>query len=132
MSPASDIVIVGGGHNGLVCGSYLARAGLSVTVLEASDTPGGCIDTRELPDGRGRLELGAYEHGGIKGSGVAEDLELESRFGLRFHLRDEVTLAPCDDGTALAFHASLEKTLAYLEPVVGGADTEAYRRFAAY
>jgi beta-carotene ketolase (CrtO type) len=107
----AEVVVIGGGHNGLVCACYLARAGLEVLVLEAADRPGGCIATVDLPAGRGRLEVGAYEHGGIRGSGIAADLELEARFGLRFHLRDQVTLAPCDDGTALAFDASLERTL---------------------
>jgi len=128
----SDVIIIGAGHNGLVCGCYLALAGLDVLVLEQSDTPGGCINTRELPDGGGRLELGAYEHGGIRASGVAADLELEVRHGLSFHLRDEVTLAPCDDGTALGFHASLERTLELLGEVVGPADVDAYRRFAGW
>jgi beta-carotene ketolase (CrtO type) len=128
----AEVVVIGGGHNGLVCACYLARAGLEVLVLEAADRPGGCIATVDLPGGRGRLEVGAYEHGGIRGSGVAGDLELEARFGLRFHLRDQVTLAPCDDGTALAFDASLERTVDHLAPVVGAADADAYRRFAGW
>lgn len=127
-----DVVVIGGGHNGLVCAAYVARAGLSVAVLEQSDTPGGCCYTVDLPDGRGRLELGSYEHGGIRGSGVSADLELESRFGLGFHLRDEVTLAPCDDGTALGFDASLEKTIDNIGPIVGPSEAEAYRRFAGW
>jgi hypothetical protein len=43
-------------------------------VLEAADSPGGCIHTVELPAGRGRLELGAHEHAGILGSGVLSKL----------------------------------------------------------
>src|ERR1043166_8833435 len=42
--PASkcyDVIIVGGGHNGLIAAAYLARAGRSVLVLERSDHPGG-------------------------------------------------------------------------------------------
>ena len=65
MSRTSDVVLIGAGHNGLVCGAYLARAGLSVTVLESSHSPGGCIYTEDQPSGN-RLELGAYEHGGIR------------------------------------------------------------------
>ena len=101
------MVVVGGGHNGLVCACYLARAGLQVVVLEAAATPGGCLHTVELPGARGRLEVGAYEHGGLRGGGVAADLELEDRFGLRFDLRDQVVLAPSDDGAALAFDYTL-------------------------
>lgn len=127
-----DVIVIGAGHNGLVSACYLARAGLDVLVLEQSDTVGGCINTRDLPDGRGRLELGAYEHGGIRGSGVAADLELETRHGLRFHLRDEVTLGPADDGSRIAFANGLEETLELLRPVVGASEAEAYRRFAAW
>ncbi len=129
---SADVVVIGAGHNGLVCAAYLARAGLEVEVVEAASEPGGCIATMELPDGRGRIELGAYEHGGIRASGVSEDLELETRHGLGFHLRDEITLAPCDDGSALPFYNSLERTVEELTPVVGAEEARRYERFSRF
>ncbi|HEV3463160.1 MAG TPA: hypothetical protein VG846_04170, partial [Actinomycetota bacterium] len=51
---------------------------------------------------------------------------------LHFNHRDQVTLAPGDDGSALAFDASLERTVEHLRPVVGDGDADAYRRFAGW
>ena len=48
---SSDIVIIGGGHNGLVCAFYLARAGLRVTVLERRHIVGGAAVTEEFHPG---------------------------------------------------------------------------------
>ena len=45
MTDASQIVVIGGGHNGLVCAAYLAKAGRTVTLLEAADTIGGAAVT---------------------------------------------------------------------------------------
>lgn len=46
-----DTIIIGAGHNGLVCAAYLARAGHKVLVLEASDSLGGLAATREFHAG---------------------------------------------------------------------------------
>ena len=46
-----DVVIVGGGHNGLVAAAYLARAGLAVTVLEAGPRFGGAVASAQIFDG---------------------------------------------------------------------------------
>jgi phytoene dehydrogenase-like protein len=54
-----DIVIIGGGHNGLVCAFYLARAGLKVTVLERRDVVGGAAVTEEFHPGF-RNSVAAY------------------------------------------------------------------------
>ena len=46
-----DAVIIGAGHNGLVCGNYLARAGLKVLILERRDVVGGAAVTEEIAPG---------------------------------------------------------------------------------
>ena len=51
MTDSNTIVIIGGGHNGLVCAAYLAKAGRKVTVLEAADQVGGVAATREFSPG---------------------------------------------------------------------------------
>src|SRR5579875_1573960 len=51
MSEQRDVVLVGGGHNGLVCAFYLARAGLKVTVLERRHIVGGAAVTEEFHPG---------------------------------------------------------------------------------
>ncbi|MDQ2621875.1 MAG: FAD-dependent oxidoreductase, partial [Actinomycetota bacterium] len=129
MSKTTDVVLIGAGHNGLTCAAYLARAGLSVTVLESSDTPGGCLYTQDQSSGN-RLELGAYEHGGIRASGVTADLELETKYGLDFHEREEILFAPCDDGTGLSFWDSLDRTVEGLAETVGRDEAERYRAFS--
>src|SRR5260221_8818431 len=46
-----DVVIIGGGHNGLTCGAYLARAGLKTLVLERREVIGGAAVTEEIVPG---------------------------------------------------------------------------------
>jgi len=48
MAAQYDVVIIGAGHNGLVAGTYLARAGLRVLLLERRDMVGGACVTEEL------------------------------------------------------------------------------------
>ena len=46
-----DAVIIGAGHNGLICASYLAKAGKKVLVVDGRNEPGGCASTREFSPG---------------------------------------------------------------------------------
>ena len=51
MTTSYDAIIIGGGHNGLVCAAYLAGAGLKVRVLERRDVVGGAAVTEEFHPG---------------------------------------------------------------------------------
>jgi phytoene dehydrogenase-like protein len=75
-----DAIVVGGGHNGLVCATYLARGGLRTIVLEARDTVGGAVATTELVPGV-RVPTYAHTVGRLRGS-IARDLGLAAN-GLR-------------------------------------------------
>ena len=46
-----DAVVIGAGHNGLICATYLAKAGHRVLVLDGRSEPGGCASTREFAAG---------------------------------------------------------------------------------
>ena len=51
MADAYDVIVIGGGHNGLVCGAYLAKSGLKVLVLERREIFGGAAVTEEFVPG---------------------------------------------------------------------------------
>ncbi|HEV7717307.1 MAG TPA: NAD(P)/FAD-dependent oxidoreductase [Steroidobacteraceae bacterium] len=51
MTDRNRVIIIGAGHNGLVCAAYLAKAGCDVLVVEASDRVGGAAVTREFSPG---------------------------------------------------------------------------------
>lgn len=70
-----DTIIIGGGHNGLVCGTYLAKNGDKVLVLEASDELGGLAATREFAPGFKASVAHTLFHFSDK---VAKDLKLAS------------------------------------------------------
>jgi phytoene dehydrogenase-like protein len=75
-----SVIIIGGGHNGLVCASYLAKAGYRVEVLEARSTVGGGAATTQFADGFQVSGLAHVLHS--LHPTVCEDLRLE-RSGLQ-------------------------------------------------
>ena len=75
-----DSIIIGAGHNGLVCAAYLALSGKSVLVLEAADAPGGLAATREFHPGFNTSVAHTVSHLSPE---IVDDLDLQ-RHGLQF------------------------------------------------
>ena len=89
-----DVVIIGGGHNGLVCAAYLAAAGLKVTVLERRGVVGGAAVTEEFHPGF-RNSVAAYTVS-LLNPKVIRDLDLP-RHGLRVVERGLANFLPLDE-----------------------------------
>jgi phytoene dehydrogenase-like protein len=99
MAEVCDALIVGGGHNGLVCAAYLARAGLDVTVLERRHVVGGAAITEEFHPGF-RNSVAAYAVSLLQPK-VIRDLELEAH-GLRIVERELANFLPSAGGRSLS------------------------------
>ena len=95
---ASDVVIIGAGHNGLVCACYLATAGLRVRVLERRAIIGGAAVTEEFHPGY-RNSTASYTVG-LLAPDVIRDLRLKSH-GLRFIARPLANFLPLSETDSL-------------------------------
>ena len=94
-----DAIIIGGGHNGLVCAFYLARAGLKVTVLERRGIVGGAAVTEEFFQGF-RNSIASYTVS-LLNPKIIRDLELH-RHGLKIVERQISNFLPVNDSQYLA------------------------------
>jgi phytoene desaturase len=125
-----DVIIVGGGHNGLVCACYLQRAGMNVLVLERRPIVGGAVCTETMWDGY-RIDIGSSAHIMIHLTPVVRELELE-RYGLEYIDMDPFAFYPLADGSgAIEFWRDLDRTCASIERV-SPQDAAAYRRFVEF
>ena len=95
---ARDVIIVGGGHNGLVAAAYCAAAGLKVTVLERRAIVGGAAATEEFHPGF-RNSVAAYAVSLLNPT-IIRDLDLP-RHGLKIVERPLSNLLPLPDGRFL-------------------------------
>lgn len=123
-----EVIVVGGGHNGLICAAYLARAGVDTLLLEARPSVGGCAST--VDDLGARFNICHCDHTLVRAMPVVDELELADH-GL-------VYVEP-EAGSVWAFHDrsdpwvifhDVERTIAGLAEAYPD-QADPYRRYVA-
>ena len=123
-----DVVVVGGGHNGLICAAYLARAGVDTLLLEARDTVGGCAST--VSDLDARFNICSCDHTLVRAMPFIDDLDLRAH-GLQYLEADPATVYMDHDGRPpWMFFNDSERTI---ESIARNrpSQAKAYRRYLA-
>jgi phytoene dehydrogenase-like protein len=108
----AEVVVIGAGHNSLVCAGYLARAGLEVLVLEASSSVGGNTRSEELTLPGIAHDTCSSAHVLIQSNPLIRDdeLGLVGDYGLRYLTTDPAVALPQADGDVLVVQPDLEAT----------------------
>lgn len=118
MTKTYDAIVIGAGHNGLICGAYLAKAGKSVLILDANEQPGGACITREFAPFY-KVSAGAHLLHLLRP-------EVLSELGISFDLAAENlgTIALAENGQHVTFGAN---SIGGID--VSADDIEAYPKF---
>jgi phytoene dehydrogenase-like protein len=119
-----DVIIIGGGVNGLVTATLLARAGLKVLVLERGDRAGGCARTDEIAPG---FHGPTLAHAAAIAPALVRTLGLEAH-GLRIVRPAVDACAPTTDGRALVLWRDAARASASIR-AFSAKDAEQYPRF---
>lgn len=124
----AEVIIVGGGHNGLICAAYLARAGLDTLLVEARASVGGCASTVDALGAR--FNICNCDHTFIRAMPLLDELSLADH-GLTYLEGESSYLHLFHDQSApWPFFSDQEKTLAGLA-VSYPAEVDNYRRYLA-
>jgi phytoene dehydrogenase-like protein len=102
----TDVIFVGGGHNGLAAAAVLARRGVKTLVLEARPAVGGAAVTEEIHPG---FRISALAHTAQPAAALITELRLAD-YGLELIDPDPYLFAPLPDGRSLLFSRDIEAT----------------------
>ena len=127
MATSYDVIVIGSGHNGLVCGTYLAKSGLSVLVLERREIVGGAAVTEEFSPGF-RASRFSYVMS-LLHPRVMRDLELKAH-GLQVLPANDL-FCPLGDDDYIVFSDDQQKTQAEFARF-SAHDAQIYPQFARY
>lgn len=108
-SNSYDGIILGAGHHGLILGSYLAKAGLNIAIVERRLQYGGGLMTEEKTLPGFYHNLHSINHFNVTSSPWFKDLNLDER--VRYITPQYEFAQPHEDGTALVFSRELDETL---------------------
>lgn len=135
MARKHDVLVVGGGHNGLTAAAYMAKAGFDVAVVERQPYVGGGVVTLETNVPGFKHDVASTAHFVVQANPLLrnDELGLKAKYGLDYVFIDD---DPCvsvvfSDGDHLSLYRDVERTcrsIATRSP----RDAEAYRRFAAW
>src|SRR5688572_19416690 len=123
-----DAIVIGGGHNGLVCAAYLARAGKKVCVLERRHVLGGCATTEELWPGY-KVSTAAYVISLFLPQIIRELKRKE--YGLTILPRNPSSFTPLPDGRSLLLGPDADLCRREISKF-STKDAEAYPRYNAF
>lgn len=122
-----DVIIIGAGHNGLVCACYLAKAGLKVAVFERRSIVGGMCVSEEIWPGF-KLSTGAYVISLFKRKFIKE-LKLEQH-GLKIFLKDPMIFVPFKNKSYIYLWSDVERTKKEIEKF-SKKDSIAYEKWSS-
>ncbi len=121
-----DLIVVGGGHNGLTCAAYLAKAGLKVLVLEYRDLIGGFTMTEELRPGY-KCNTHSQTHSWINAGPVYKDLELP-KYGYEILYHDPQHAVVFSDGSSIIQYKDVDSTAEQIARI-SPRDAKTYKEF---